>query len=88
MEQPLTAHSPQAAPAATADAPWAAASRRLLRAALSEYTVLLLSVVYFLVAWARLPELAQRYESSDGTKRYLLRLADQRTIEAVLMPEP
>src|SRR5216684_7376963 len=35
-----------------------------------------------------LPELAQRYESSDGTKRYLLRLADERTIEAVLMPEP
>src|SRR5207302_5138560 len=35
-----------------------------------------------------LPELAHRYESSDGTKRYLLRLEDQRTIEAVLMPEP
>src|SRR6266700_6657435 len=34
-----------------------------------------------------LPELAHRYQSSDGTKRYLLRLADQRTIEAVLMPE-
>src|SRR5439155_13040962 len=35
-----------------------------------------------------LPELAHRYESRDGTKRYLLRLLDQRTIEAVLMPEP
>src|SRR5260370_39230105 len=35
-----------------------------------------------------LPELAQRYESSDGTKRYLLRLAAQRTIAAGLMPQP
>jgi 23S rRNA (adenine2503-C2)-methyltransferase len=35
-----------------------------------------------------LPKLACRYESSDGTKRYLLELEDRRTIEAVLMPEP
>jgi 23S rRNA (adenine2503-C2)-methyltransferase len=35
-----------------------------------------------------LPQLARRYESSDGTKRYLLELEDRRTIEAVLMPEP
>src|SRR5260370_11268531 len=35
-----------------------------------------------------LPKLACRYESSDGTKRYLLELDDRRTIEAVLMPEP
>jgi 23S rRNA (adenine2503-C2)-methyltransferase len=35
-----------------------------------------------------LPGLARRYESSDGTKRYLLQLEDSRTIEAVLMPEP
>src|SRR3989441_526696 len=35
-----------------------------------------------------LPGLAHRYESSDGTKRYLLELEDRRTIEAVLMPEP
>ena len=35
-----------------------------------------------------LPALAQRYESTDGTKRYLLGLEDHRTIEAVLMPEP
>src|SRR5439155_4994462 len=35
-----------------------------------------------------LPRLARRYESSDGTKRYLLELEDGRSIEAVLMPEP
>ena len=35
-----------------------------------------------------LPLLARLYESSDGTKRYLLELEDHRTIEAVLMPEP
>src|SRR5207248_5198702 len=35
-----------------------------------------------------LPQLARRYESADGTKRYLLELEDRRTIEAVLMPEP
>src|SRR5258707_3356169 len=35
-----------------------------------------------------LPKLARLYESSDGTKRYLLELEDLRTIEAVLMPEP
>jgi len=29
----------------------------------------------------------QRYDSSDGTRRYLLRLEDNRTVEAVLMPE-
>ncbi len=34
-----------------------------------------------------LPELDQRYESSDGTRRYLLRLSDGRTVETVLMPE-
>src|SRR5262245_49919261 len=35
-----------------------------------------------------LPEVAARYESSDGTERYLLRLEDGRTVETVLMPEP
>src|SRR2546427_5312015 len=35
-----------------------------------------------------LPKLARLYESTDGTKRYLLELEDRRTIEAVLMPEP
>jgi 23S rRNA (adenine2503-C2)-methyltransferase len=35
-----------------------------------------------------LPALARRYDSSDGTKRYLLELEDRRTIETVLMPEP
>lgn len=34
-----------------------------------------------------LPEQEQRYESADGTRRYLLRLDDGRTVEAVLMPE-
>lgn len=34
-----------------------------------------------------LPEIAERYESADGTRRYLLRLADARTVETVLMPE-
>ncbi len=35
-----------------------------------------------------LPKLTRLYQSSDGTKRYLLELEDRRTIEAVLMPEP
>lgn len=34
-----------------------------------------------------LPEIARRYESADGTRRYLLRLDDGRTVETVLMPE-
>jgi 23S rRNA (adenine2503-C2)-methyltransferase len=34
-----------------------------------------------------LPEIARRYESTDGTRRYLLRLEDGRTVETVLMPE-
>jgi 23S rRNA (adenine2503-C2)-methyltransferase len=34
-----------------------------------------------------LPQLDRRFESVDGTRRYLLRLPDGRTIEAVLMPE-
>jgi 23S rRNA (adenine2503-C2)-methyltransferase len=34
-----------------------------------------------------LPEPAARYDSIDGARRYLLRLADQRTVETVLMPE-
>ena len=34
-----------------------------------------------------LPRVAQQFLSSDGTRRYLLELADQRTIEAVFMPE-
>lgn len=34
-----------------------------------------------------LPEIAHRYESTDGTRRYLLRLEDARTVETVLMPE-
>jgi 23S rRNA (adenine2503-C2)-methyltransferase len=34
-----------------------------------------------------LPAIAQRYDSVDGTRRYLLRLEDGRTVETVLMPE-
>ena len=34
-----------------------------------------------------LPEIAQLYESADGTRRYLLRLDDGRTVETVCMPE-
>ena len=34
-----------------------------------------------------LPLVERRYDSSDGTRRYLLRLADGRTVETVLMPE-
>ncbi len=33
------------------------------------------------------PEIASRYESTDGTRRYLLSLADGKTVEAVFMPE-
>jgi len=34
-----------------------------------------------------LPAIEQLYRSADGTKRYLLRLADGKTVETVLMPE-
>jgi 23S rRNA (adenine2503-C2)-methyltransferase len=34
-----------------------------------------------------LPEVAQLFESTDGTRRYLLRLHDGRTVETVMMPE-
>ena len=34
-----------------------------------------------------LPESERRFDSIDGTRRYLLRLEDNRTVEAVLMPE-
>ncbi len=34
-----------------------------------------------------LPVLDSRYQSTDGTRRYLLRLSDGRTVETVLMPE-
>jgi 23S rRNA (adenine2503-C2)-methyltransferase len=33
------------------------------------------------------PRQAARYESADGTRRYLLELADGRSVEAVFMPE-
>lgn len=34
-----------------------------------------------------LPEVARLYQSADGTRRYLLKLDDGRTVETVLMPE-
>jgi 23S rRNA (adenine2503-C2)-methyltransferase len=34
-----------------------------------------------------LPEVEHYYDSVDGTRRYLLRLQDNRTVETVLMPE-
>jgi 23S rRNA (adenine2503-C2)-methyltransferase len=34
-----------------------------------------------------LPEIERRYDSADGTRRYLLRLADGKTVETVWMPE-
>lgn len=34
-----------------------------------------------------LPAVEHRFDSVDGTRRYLLRLEDNRTVEAVLMPE-
>src|SRR5690348_15447760 len=34
-----------------------------------------------------LPAIARVYDSSDKTRRYLLRLSDDRTVETVLMPE-
>jgi 23S rRNA (adenine2503-C2)-methyltransferase len=34
-----------------------------------------------------LPQVDRVYQSTDGTRRYLLRLEDGRTVEAVLMPE-
>ena len=33
------------------------------------------------------PDVAAEYSSTDGTRRYLLRLADGRTVETVFMPE-
>lgn len=38
----------------------------------------------FTIEW---PEISQRFESVDGTRRYLLRLVDGKTVETVLMPE-
>src|SRR5579862_7792275 len=34
-----------------------------------------------------LPEIERRFDSSDGTRRYLLRLGDGKTVETVWMPE-
>jgi 23S rRNA (adenine2503-C2)-methyltransferase len=41
-------------------------------------------VTYFTLG---LPIVERRFDSTDGTRRYLLQLEDNRTIEAVLMPE-
>src|SRR5262245_44013494 len=34
-----------------------------------------------------LPEIAGRFDSRDGTRRFLIRLADSEQIESVLIPE-
>src|SRR5688500_9838333 len=34
-----------------------------------------------------LPEMVRRFDSTDGTRRYLLRLADGEEVESVLIPE-
>ncbi|HYK58670.1 MAG TPA: 23S rRNA (adenine(2503)-C(2))-methyltransferase RlmN [Bryobacteraceae bacterium] len=33
------------------------------------------------------PEIERRFDSADGTRRYLLRLSDEKTVETVWMPE-
>jgi ribose transport system permease protein len=80
VEQPLVAQPAPAVPAA--HLPQSPAARRLLRAALSEYTVLLLSVAYFLVAWAFLPELATARNLSNlfGNVLPLLAVAIGQTV--------
>ena len=62
---------------------------RLQVADLTEISTLPQALRSQLVAEFRLgiPEIDKQYVSVDGTRRYLLRLADNRTIEAVLMPE-
>src|SRR3569833_1445274 len=56
---------------------------------LSEISVLPKALVNKLVSaqLLGLPEVERRFDSVDGTRRYLLRLQDNRTVEAVLMPE-
>jgi 23S rRNA (adenine2503-C2)-methyltransferase len=58
-------------------------------AELSEISVLPKQLRNQLITANRLgvPSAEQRFTSKDGTRRYLLRLADHRTVEAVLMPE-
>lgn len=58
-------------------------------AEISEISVLPKNLLNQLVADRQLglPEAEHRYDSSDGTRRYLLRLEDNRTVEAVFMPE-
>jgi 23S rRNA (adenine2503-C2)-methyltransferase len=41
----------------------------------------------FTISSLGLPATERRFDSVDGTRRYLLRLEDNRTVEAVLMPE-
>jgi len=56
---------------------------------LSEISVLPKSLQNQLVTstFMGLPAVERRFDSVDGTRRYLLRLEDDRTVEAVLMPE-
>lgn len=56
---------------------------------LSEISTLPQAIRYQLVTEnpVGLPSCERRFDSRDGTRRYLLRLEDNRTVEAVLMPE-
>ncbi len=56
---------------------------------LAQITTLPLSLRQEMVSKLALgwPRLAAEYRSQDGTRRYLLELADGRTVETVLMPE-
>ena len=62
---------------------------RQLVANLSDISVLPKSLKNQLLTSASigLPGIERRFDSVDGTRRYLLRLEDNRTVEAVLMPE-
>jgi len=56
---------------------------------LSEISTLPQAIRYQLLTrhFVGLPETERRFDSRDGTRRYLIRLQDNRTAEAVLMPE-
>jgi 23S rRNA (adenine2503-C2)-methyltransferase len=62
---------------------------RQLVADLSDISVLPKSLKNQLITSTSLglPAVERRFDSRDGTRRYLLRLEDNRTVEAVLMPE-
>lgn len=75
-------------PAYRAQQLYEALYRRRIRA-LDQVTEFPLALRQSLAAGAELghPGQASRYESHDGTRRYLLQLSDGRTVETVFMPE-